>query len=173
MIVYPKNWKQNYEGSSDFYFDPCEILNKLYLILKKINVPHITYSGGIDSTIMLHIMSTAYYERIHTYTISLREDHPDVQFARKGSKLYNTIHHEFIVKPTHVEADKFKGDNAVRQLFELITEFTNKIVSCDGIDEFMCGYYAHQKDPVSKYNYYLYRLLPDHLIPLNNSSKDI
>lgn len=173
MIVHPKNWKQDYEGSSDFHFDPRGILNKLYLILKKINVPHITYSGGIDSTIILQIMSVSYYEKVHTYTISSREDHPDIQFARKGSELYNTIHHEFIVKPTHVETDKFKGDNAVRQLFELIPEFTNKIICCDGIDEFMCGYYAHQKDPVDKYNYYLSKLLPNHLIPLNNASKDI
>jgi len=172
MIVYPKSWNQNYEESGGFYFNPCEILNKLYLILKKINVPHLAYSGGIDSTIILQIISTAYYEKIHTYTIASREDHPDMQFARKGSKIYNTIHHEFIVEPAHVETDKFRGDNAVRQLFELLPEFTDKIICCDGIDEFMCGYYDHQKDTANKYNYYLSRLLPDNLIPLNSSSRD-
>ena len=173
MIVYPKNWKQDYEGSDSFCFNPCEMLNKLYLVLKKINVPHMAYSGGIDSTVILQIMSASYYERIHTYTIASREDHPDVQFARKGSKLYNTIHHEFIVKPTNIKTDKFKGDNAVRQLFELLPKFTNKIICCDGIDEFMCGYYDHQKDTANKYSYYLSKLLPNHLIPLNNASKNI
>jgi len=174
MIVYPKNWNQNYEGSSSFGFDPCEILNKLYSILKKINVPHIGYSGGIDSTIMLDIMTATYSNsEIHTYIISSRKDHPDVRFARKGSKIYNTIHHEFIVKPTNIKTDKFRGDNAVRQLFELLPEFTDRIICCDGIDEFMCGYYAHQKDTANKYNHYLSRLLPDHLIPLSNASKNI
>lgn len=173
MIVYPKNWKQDYEELTNFCFDSCGMLNKLYLILKKINVPHIAYSGGIDSTIILQIISTAYYEKIHTYTIASREDHPDLQFARKGSKIYNTVHHEFIVKPTNMKTDKFRGDNAVRQLFESLPEFTDKIICCDGIDEFMCGYYDHQKHTANKYNYYLSRLLPYHLIPLNNASKDI
>jgi len=131
MIVYPNDWEKEYEKYDSFYFNPCELLSKLYIILKKINVPHLAYSGGLDST-----------------------------------------HHEFIVEPTNIETDKFKGDNAVRQLFELLPEFTNKIICCDGVDEFMCGYYDHQKDTANKYNYYLSRLLPDNLIPLNNSSRD-
>lgn len=179
MIVYPKDWNQNYEELSSFYFDPREIINELYWVLKRINVLHISYSGGIDSTIVLHILSRAGREslfmdrEIHTYTIASREDHPDVQFARKGSELYNTIHHEFIVEPTHEETDISMGDNAVRQLFELLPEFTDKIICCDGIDEFMCGYYAHQNDTASMYKHYLSRLTPDHLISLNRSSEDI
>lgn len=174
MIVYPNDWKKNYEKLGNFYFNPCELLSILYLILKTINVPHLTYSGGIDSTIMLNIMAATYSDRkVHTYTIASREDHPDAQFARKGSKIYNTIHHEFIVKPTHKKTDKFKGDNAVRQLFELLPEFTNKIICCDGIDEFMCGYYKHQYKKASTYKHYLSKLSFNHLIPLNNASKDI
>jgi len=179
MIVYPKNWQRNYKKSSSFHFDLREIISKLCSILKKIEVSHIAYSGGIDSTIILHLLSAIHRESlfmdmgIHTYTIASREDHPDVQFARKSSKIYGTIHHEFIVKPTHVETDKFKGDNAVRQLFELVSKFTNRIISCDGIDEFMCGYYDHQEDTANKYRYYLGKLLPNHLIPLNNASKNI
>jgi len=179
MIVYPDNWKQDYEELSNFYFDPREIINELYWILKRIKVLSIAYSGGIDSTIMLHILSAARREslfmgeEIHTYTIASREDHPDAEFARKGSKFYNTIHHEFIVKPTRKESDKFEGDNAVRQLFELLPEFTDKIICCDGIDEFMCGYYKHQDGEVSVYKHYLNRLTPNHLIPLNNASGDV
>ncbi len=185
MIVYPNNWERNYEELSSFYFDPREIINELYFILKKIKVLHLSYSGGLDSTIILHILSTVCRESlfmdegIHTYTIASREDHPDVQFARKGSKIYNTTHHEFIVEPTEKESDKFEGDNAVRQLFELIPEFTDKIICCDGVDEFMCGYYNHQisvqmqNDPVCMYEHYLSKLTPDNLIPLNKSSGDI
>lgn len=179
MIVYPDNWKQDYEELSSFYFNPHEIVSMLYLILKEINVPYLAYSGGIDSTIMLHIMSAVCREaffihrEIHTYTIASRKDHPDIEFARKGSEFYNTIHHEFLVEPTRKESDRFKGDNAVRQLFELLPEFTDKIVCCDGIDEFMCGYYKHQDGRVSVYKHYLNRLTPNHLIPLNNASGDV
>ena len=148
MIIYPENWRRDYERLSSSFtlykYNPYEeIKSDLHLILEEINVPHLAYSGGIDSTIMLHMMSMN-YEEIHTFTISSRENHPDIQFARKGSEIYNTIHHEFIVEPTHKETDKLEGDNAVRQLFELIPEFTNEIICCDGIDEFLCGYYNHQ-----------------------------
>ena len=174
MIVYPKNWNRKYEELNSLYLNPCEeIGSALYLILKKINVFHIAYSGGIDSTIMLHMMSIAYYGKIHTYTIGSRENHPDIQFARKGSKIYNTTHHEFIVEPTYRSTDKFKGDNAVRQLFEMVSKFTNKIICCDGIDEFMCGYYDHQDKKVSTYRHYLSKLTPNHLAPLNKGSKDM
>jgi len=174
VIVYPKNWNQKYEELSNLYLDPCEeIIDTLYLILKKINVLALAYSGGLDSTLMLHIMSIVYHKKIHTYTIGSRKDHPDIQFARKGSKIYNTIHHEFIVEPTYKNTDKFKGDNAVRQLFELVSEFTDKIICCDGIDEFMCGYYDHQDRKVSTYRHYLSKLTPNHLIPLNKNSKNI
>lgn len=179
MIVYPKEWKKDYEKLSGFYFDPREIIDALYCVLRRIGIMHIAYSGGIDSTIILHILSTVCRESlfmedgIHTYTIASREDNLDVQFARKGSKLYNTIHHEFIVEPTQKESDKFEGDNAVRQLFELIPKFTDKIICCDGVDEFMCGYYTHQDEKMSTYEYYLSKLVSNHLIPLNRGSKNV
>jgi len=174
MIVYPSDWEKEYEKYGSYYFNPSELLNKLYLILKTINVPHLGYSGGIDSTIMLDVMAATYSDRkVHTYIIASREDHPDVQFARKGSKIYNTIHHEFIVEPTHKKTDRFEGDNAVRQLFELLPKFTDKIICCDGIDEFMCGYYNHQHKTASNYKHYLSNLVINQLIPLNHASKDI
>jgi len=171
MIVYPNNWKRNYE-ELDHPHTASEIIDILKHILKELNVNHLAYSGGIDSTVMLAVMNKIFKD-VHTYTISFREDHPDILFARRGSECYNTVHHEFIVEPTYKETDIFEGDNAVRQLFELLPEYTDKVICCDGIDEFMCGYYAHQKDPEIKYTHYLSRLLPDHLEPLNNNSDNI
>ncbi len=171
MIVYPKNWKIDYEDL-DHPYTALEIIEILSEVLERLNVNHLTYSGGIDSTIMLAVMCKI-FDEVHTYTISSRKDHPDVLFARRGSKIYNTTHHEFIVDPTHKETDVFEGDNAVRQLFELLTEHTNRVICCDGIDEFMCGYYDHQKDTESQYTYYLSRLLPDHLVVLNSNSSNI
>jgi len=174
MIVYPKEWQIKYEDLSQPNII-LEIINTLREILKELNVDCLAYSGGIDSTVMLAIMCRV-FDKVYTYTISSRANHPDVLFARQGSKFskfYKTIHREFIVAPTHKESDVFNGDNAVRQLFELLPSHTNKIICCDGIDEFMCGYYDHQENTEERYKHYLSRLLPDHLIPLHNNSGDI
>ncbi len=169
MIVYPKNWQRDYEELCLTSSDVDNLIATLYNVLKNINIKHLAYSGGVDSTIVLHILSDIFKD-VSTYTISCREDHPDILFARKGSGIYKSNHHEFIVGPTYNESDEFVGDNAVRQLFELITEFTEEIICCDGIDEFMCGYHKHKDLLEDTYKYFFNRLYPDHLIPLNKNS---
>jgi len=168
MIIYPKNWKLCYDKLSE-YNSVMEIISKLSSVLKELGIYHLAYSGGLDSTVMLSLMSGV-FEKIHTYTISSRHDHPDVLFARRGSSFFSTEHHEFIVEPNHKDSDIFEGDNAVRQLFELVSKHTDDIICCDGIDEFMCGYYDHQLNTEEKYVYYLSRLLPDHLEVLDKNS---
>ena len=174
MIVYPKNWHINYEklasSKDNIEVDIPNIIDTLYYVLRKINVNYLAYSGGIDSTIILCLL-TKIFDNVFTYTISSKEDHPDVLFARYGSIIYNSKHQEFVVEPTHEETDKFMGDNAVRQFFEIIN--TDEIICCDGIDEFMCGYYKHQDLKHGTYEYFLSRLLSDHLVPLNNNSKNV
>ncbi len=178
MIAYPKYWERDYGEFADINIDVDGIVDDaipfvdtLYDILYDINVRHISYSGGIDSTIILCLLSHL-FEGVSTYTISSRADHPDVRFARLGSEKYNTKHHEFIVEPTKTVADEFLGDDAVRQFYENVGKYTNQIICGDGIDEFMCGYYDHQKYGEKAYVSYLEALLSKHLIPLNRSSKD-
>ncbi len=178
MIIYPKNWRINYEKLclSESSLGGFEIIDDLivilYDVLRSMNVRHLAYSGGIDSTIILHVLSDIFKD-VSTYTISCREDHPDVLFAREGNEIYKSDHHEFIIEPTHAESDEFIGDNAVRQLFELVAEFTEEIICCDGIDEFLCGYHRHKDLLEDTYKYFLTRLLPDHLIPLDKNSNNV
>jgi len=178
MIVYPYDWKIDYtqyikkdkdlKERSDIH-----ILNTIYDILKKIlsdiKINNLAYSGGIDSTIMLSLMKQL-YPQIFTYTISSRDNHPDIVYARLGSNYYETNHKEIIVIPSILQENEFIGDNAVRQLFENCD--VKEIICCDGIDEFMCGYYDHQKNPIKYYEYYISELLEKHLIPLDKNSQD-
>jgi asparagine synthetase B (glutamine-hydrolysing) len=142
MIVYPKEWRKHYEELSRAIEFSAFDIEKFIDILRKVLIN----------------------------SISSREDHPDILFARQGSNFYSSVHHEFIVEPNDKESDEFAGDNAVRQLFEEASQYTNEIICGDGIDEFVCGYYAHMSQSQETYEYYLSRLLPDHLIPLNNAS---
>lgn len=177
MIVYPKKWQleycnlYTYENNNNV--DILKIINMLEDILIAINIRHIAYSGGVDSTIILCLMSQL-FDNISTYTISCRKDHPDVKFASIGSKLYKSNHHEFIIGEEYKQdGDRDFGDNAVRRFFELSSKYIDKIICCDGIDEFMCGYYKHQDESEDTYRYYLSRLTPDYLVPLNKNSKNI
>lgn len=176
MIVYPVGWEKDYSIFKGLEyvngFHPEEFLETLGEILSNIKVIHLAYSGGIDSTIMLCLMSKIFSE-VFTYTISSSYDHPDIQYAKQGSELYQSKHTEFIVEPTDEDTDKFDGDNVVRQLFECLRGSVDSIICCDGIDELMCGYYKHQDVLEKTYCYFLSRLLPDHLVPLNFNSRDV
>ena len=176
MVIHPKDWKKNYEefaqSENKNPVNVVEIIDVLKGIISDINVNHLAYSGGIDSTILLCLMSKIFNE-VHTYSIASRKEHKDLHFARIGSKIYGSVHHEFVVKPTTIETDEFPGDNAVRQLFECANKFTDKIMCGDGVDEFMCGYYKHMDLTFDTYFYFLSQLLPVHLIPLNKGSKNV
>jgi len=178
MIKYPKMWKKKYVELADgvtesvVEVDASLIRDALSEIVCSINVKHLAYSGGIDSTILLCIMKRV-FNKVFTYTISSREDHKDIQFARLGSSLYKSKHTEFIVSPNKKDTDKFIGDNAVRQLFENLSGITDSVVCGDGIDEFMCGYHKHKDGTFETYRYFLEDLLPGHLIPLDNNSGNI
>jgi len=177
MIVYPEYWCKNY-NDYDIDTDPELFANTFIDFLKinieEIKVSHLAYSGGVDSTILLCLL-TDYFgvDKVHTYTISLRDDHPDILFARQGAEFYRSIHHEFIVEPEDESIYENKGDNAVKQFYDKAKNYTDKMICGDGIDEFMCGYYLHCDESEETYRYFISRLLPDHLVPLHKNSGEV
>ena len=176
MIVFPINWKKNYEElcvpKDSIDVDIPKIIDIIHNTLKEIGVFHLAYSGGIDSTLMLLLLSK-FSRCVNTYTISNRVNHPDISFASFGSSFFKSNHTEFIIKEDKKESDIFQGDNCVRQFFENVSQYTDKIICCDGIDEFMCGYYDHIPMSQERYYFYLSRLLPNHLIPLDKNSGNV
>lgn len=177
MIVFPEEWQKDYVAyihKPNLKIFAEYLLELIGIVVEDIKVTHLAYSGGIDSTIMLCLLTEFFgRDKIHTYVISSRPDHPDVVFANKGSELFGSIHHEFIVTPEEMRPDDFQGDNAVRQLFAMVGKYTDKIICCDGIDEFMCGYYDHLGASEKSYKYYISKLVSDHLVPLHKASADV
>lgn len=167
MIAYPKDWNKDYaqyincKTSNDITEQRfIDILNKT---IRENNVHNLAYSGGIDSTIILCLMSKI-FKHVNTYTMTSRINHPDILFANIGSEKYKSNHTNIIIK-----ADKTKG--VYEQFFENIN--IDKIICGDGIDEFMCGYYKHQNDSKEMYKCCLSELVIEHLIPLNKNSQSI
>lgn len=171
MIVHPENWK---EIGQPIYCRKIE--NTLVEILSDINCNSLAFSGGLDSSIMLYTMLQI-HDKVHAFTIGYPANHPDIEHAKLiVSKLDGNIsHHIFtptideIVKSRHVK--DYQGDNAVRLLYKYISDYTNSVIACDGIDEFTGGYYAHQSNPSEETYYgFLKKLRDEQLIPLDKNS---
>lgn len=148
-------------------------------------------SGGVDSSLCLAIICLIVDKDvpIHTFTIGKDDKHPDILLARLASKLFNTIHHELIPSVEDIERAKKTinsvwpeekcslGDVAVYLTYENINTFGFKsLISHDGIDELMGGYWDHRRQ---KNNYaqeevfkFLWRKLKvKHLLPLEKKAK--
>ena len=129
-------------------------------------------SGGIDSSAVVAIMSKVGAKPVKTFSIGFEEkDFSEVEYARKVAKLYETDHHEEVLRPRAAEllpklvrfyGEPFADPSALPSY--LLSEMTRKHVtvalSGDGGDEGFAGYtrYAHEK--LAR----LFRLLPRALV---------
>lgn len=128
---------------------------------------NLALSGGLDSTLALSFMVRVLdRDKIKCYTIALNEGHPDYTYSKMAASYFCVEHH--ILLPPHAPAN---GDGTVKVFFEWLHEKgVRQIVTCDGIDEFMAGYYAHQDCTQETYDDFISRLYVDQLLPLNNNS---
>jgi asparagine synthetase B (glutamine-hydrolysing) len=174
MIVYPDNYRSIGQPV------PIERIEEAILqVLTEINCNCISLSGGLDSSLMLYYMSQVYHE-VLAITIGCSEKHPDVRYAKLAVSQFDNVFHEIYI-PSSSEIsnlekhpEDFDGDSIVRLFYAYVKRCTDSIVACDGIDEFMCGYYAHQELPCEATYYdHLRKLRDNHLIPLHRNSKDV
>jgi asparagine synthase (glutamine-hydrolysing) len=59
-------------------------------------------SGGVDSTVVTHLMDEVSDQQISTYSIGF-DTYDELDFARQVAKEYDTDHHEYTVEPDAVE----------------------------------------------------------------------
>jgi len=116
-------------------------------------------SGGIDSSAVVAIMSKLGARPVRTFSIGFDDpDYSEVQYARQVAKLYETEHHEEVVRPQAAEllpvlvkayGEPFADPSALPTY--LLAQMTRKHVtvalSGDGGDEGFAGYnrYVHEK----------------------------
>jgi asparagine synthetase B (glutamine-hydrolysing) len=174
MISYPKNWMKI--GQSITHI---EIENTIMKVLCRLNCNSLSFSGGLDSSLMLYYMLKI-HDKVHAFTMGVSELHPDIKYSKLVvSHLNNVIHKIYIPSSEEIESIEqysgdFEGDGAVRLFYKYVHKYTDKIVACDGVDEFMCGYYGHQKSPCENTYYtYLRQLSQSHLVPLHKHSGNV
>jgi len=173
MIVYPDGWQKIGQAIS-----LKEIEDKLFQVLSEIKCNCIAFSGGLDSSLLLYFMAKT-HKNVKAFTMGLSKNHPDILFSKLLIKNYRNVKHIIYIPTIEERAKeeknvKFKGDDVVRLFYKFVSKHTDSIISGDGMDEFMCGYYAHQINPSEQTYYkYLRALQIEQLEPLDKNSRQI
>jgi len=109
-------------------------------------------SGGVDSSAIVSLMSSMSPQKVKTFTIGFEEkNYSELRYARTISKLFNTDHHEFVVKPDALHilpllveryGEPYADSSAIPSYY--VSRETRKFVTValngDGGDESFAGY---------------------------------
>ncbi|MFH1453383.1 MAG: asparagine synthase (glutamine-hydrolyzing) [Armatimonadota bacterium] len=112
-------------------------------------------SGGVDSSLVVGIMSRYCGKNLKTFSLSYEEEeNPDILFANKVSKMYNTEHYEYKLSIKEIIDsledivghfdEPFGGVVSNYFLTKLISKHVKVALSGDGADELFGSYLAHR-----------------------------
>src|SRR4029079_4269706 len=110
-------------------------------------------SGGLDSTIVVGLMSRMMSEPVKTFSIGFEDDraYAETEYARLAADRFKTDHTEFRVSPSAIDLidtlvwhhDGPFGDSSAVPTY-LVSKLTRERVTCvltgDGGDELFSGY---------------------------------
>ena len=110
-------------------------------------------SGGLDSSLIVAIMSRLRKDPIHTFSIGFEDrNFNELRFARLVSEHCKTIYHEYIISPDEAIAairqllvhygEPYAFPSAIACYFMswLARQFVTVVLTGDGADEVFCGY---------------------------------
>ncbi len=134
-------------------------------------------SGGVDSSIIVCMMSEVMDRPVQTFSIGFDDpSYNELSYARVVARHFGTDHHELVIKPDVVNL----VDNLVSHLDEpmadvsifptylvskLAREKVTVVLSGDGGDELFAGYDWYLADRVERYYRWLPALIRHKLIP--------
>ena len=125
-------------------------------------------SGGIDSSLVVAVMSGLMNQPVKTFSIGFEEEvYDEVKFARIIAEKYETDHHEFTVKPDAVNIlpqivwhynEPFADSSAIPTYYvsKMTRDFVTVALNGDGGDESFAGYERYLADKLADY----YRRVP-------------
>lgn len=115
-------------------------------------------SGGIDSSIIVALMSQILLQPVKTFSIGFEEDdYSELSYARQVAKHFGTEHHEFIVRPDLVSVlpeliwayDEPFADSSMLPTYyvsKLARKHVTVVLTGDGGDEIFGGYSRYKSE---------------------------
>jgi len=182
-LVEKTYWELPKEFNMSKSFNENELKEQLEFELKKAikyrliaDVPLGTYlSGGVDSSLITAITALAKKDRVNTYTIGFEELN-EFEYAQKIAEVYNTAHHEILMKKEDYLANwesliRFKdaplgvpNEIPLAIMSSKLKEKITVVLSGEGADELMGGYgrifrapfdFEHGKEEGNFYDYFI------------------
>ena len=126
-------------------------------------------SGGIDSSLVVAMMSKVVGRPVKTFSIGFKEsNYNELPYARVVAEYFNTHHHEIIVNPDAFSVipelvqqfdEPFADSSMVPTYYvsRATREYVNVALSGDGGDELFGGYDSYVG---TKVNYYVFNAIP-------------
>ena len=119
-------------------------------------------SGGIDSSIIVALMSELSDAPVKTFSVGFEEEaFSELEYARAVAQRYSTDHHEFILKygdiPSTLEkityhfGEPFADASAIPlyHISKMTREHVTVVINGDGGDEDFAGYQRYWLDPLA------------------------
>lgn len=115
-------------------------------------------SGGVDSSVVVGLMSKMMSQPVKTFSIGFEEDeYSELPYARRIAQHFHTDHHEFIVKSDLVSVlpqliwafDEPFGDSSMLPTYyvsKLAREHVTVVLTGDGGDEIFGGYQQYRRE---------------------------
>lgn len=115
-------------------------------------------SGGVDSSLLVGLMSSMMSQPVKTFSIGFDEDgFSELPYARQVAKIFGTEHHEFIVRPDLVSVlpelawayDEPFADASMLPTYyvsKLAREHVTVVLTGDGGDEIFGGYTHYERE---------------------------
>ncbi len=115
-------------------------------------------SGGVDSSIVVGLMSKVMTQPVKTFSIGFEEEEfTELPYARQVAKHFGTDHHEFLVKSDLIsvlpqlvwEYDEPFGDSSMLPTYyvsKLAREHVTVVLTGDGGDEIFGGYDHYERE---------------------------
>src|SRR6266849_4308551 len=115
-------------------------------------------SGGVDSSIVVGLMSQMISQPVKTFSIGFEEDDfSELPYARQIAKHFGTDHHEFFVRPELISVlpqlvwayDEPFSDASMLPTYyvsKLAREYVTVVLTGDGGDEIFGGYTPYRRE---------------------------
>ncbi len=120
-------------------------------------------SGGLDSSIVVGVMSKLMKEPVKTFSIGFREEkYNELNYARIVANHFKTDHHEYIVKPDALDVlpkliwhynEPFADSSALPTYYvaKMTSQDVTVALNGDGGDESFAGYPRYKAVKLAKY----------------------